>query len=164
MKDCEFLHAVSQPYKQKLTGDDPLKQIFAGKYFGAVVCDIHVPENLKTDFAEMPPIFKNVELSIEDVGPFMKNLCQNLGEFKTLQQSLIRSYFRHQVVAVSLLLRSYCAHGLIVDNVTAFVRYKPVPCFCKFTEKVAATRCKADDDKPGTAAGNAAKLIGELNI
>ena len=57
MKECEIRHTGSQPYKQKLTGDELLKQIFTGKYFGAVVCDIHVPENLKTDFAEMPPIF-----------------------------------------------------------------------------------------------------------
>ena len=56
-KECEFRHTVSQPYKQKLTGDDLLKQVCAGKYFGAVVCDINVPENLKTNFAEMPPMF-----------------------------------------------------------------------------------------------------------
>ena len=60
-----------------------MKQICAGKYFGAVVCDIHVPETLKDYFAEMLPVFKNVEVSIEDIGPYMMNVCQNLGEFKT---------------------------------------------------------------------------------
>ena len=83
MKECEFRHTVSQPYKQKLTRDDLLEQICAGKYFGAVVCDIHVPEALKDHFAEMPSIFKNVEVSINDVGPYMKKICQNLHEFKT---------------------------------------------------------------------------------
>ena len=70
MKKCEFQTTVSQPYKQKLTGDYLLKQICAGKYFGAVVCNIRVPEPLKEYFAEMPPIFINVEMSIEDIGPY----------------------------------------------------------------------------------------------
>ena len=70
MKECQFRCTDSQPYKQKLTGDDLLKKIFAGKYFGVVICDIHVPESLKDHFAEMTPIFKNVEVSIEEVGPY----------------------------------------------------------------------------------------------
>ena len=44
------------------------KFIYAGKYFGTVVCDVPVPEVLKEHFAEMPPIFKNIEVSIDDVG------------------------------------------------------------------------------------------------
>ena len=43
-----------------------------------------------------------------------------------------------------------------------FVRYEPVPCFRKFTEKVATTHQKADNDKDGTAAGITAKLFGTL--
>ena len=66
MKECEFRHTISQPYKQKLTGHDLLNQICAGKFFGAVVCDIHEPEGLKEHFAKMPIIFENVEVTIED--------------------------------------------------------------------------------------------------
>ena len=91
MKECEFQTTVSQPYKQKLTGEYLLKQICAGKYFGAVVCDIRVLEMLKEYFAEMPPVFKNVEVWIEDIDPYMKNFCQNLGEFKTPRRWLIGS-------------------------------------------------------------------------
>ena len=105
MNECEFRHTLSQPYKQKLTGYDHLKKICAGKYFGAVVCDVHVPEVLKEHFAEMPPVFKNVEVTIEDVGPYMKNVCQDLDEFKTPRRSLIRSYFGRQVMVASPLLR-----------------------------------------------------------
>ena len=104
MKECEFQTTVSQPYKQKLTGDYLLKQICAGKYFGAVVCDIHVPEPLKEYFAEVPPAFKNVDVSIDDIGEYMINVCRNLGKFKTPQQSLIGSYFGRQIMVATPLL------------------------------------------------------------
>ena len=41
--------------------------------FGCVECDIHVPEHLKDKFSEMCPIFKNTEISREDIGEFMKS-------------------------------------------------------------------------------------------
>ena len=96
MKECEFQTTVSQPYNQKLTSDYLLKQICDGKYFGAVVCDIHVPEHLKPDFAEMAPVFKNVEV-IEKNIVFASNLVravsrQPLGVFI--------SNFRHRSVRV----------------------------------------------------------------
>ena len=58
MKECEFRQIGSQPYKQKLTGNNLLKEICEGKYFGAVICDIHVPDTLKENFTELTPIFK----------------------------------------------------------------------------------------------------------
>ena len=67
MKECEF--RVSQPFSKELSSEQLLEKICNGKYFGAAVCDIHVPEHLKPDFAEMAPVFKNVEVSIDDVGP-----------------------------------------------------------------------------------------------
>ena len=122
MKECELRPSVSQPYKQKLTGDYLLKQICAEKYFGAVVCDIRVPEPLKEFFAEMPPVFKKCRGAINNIGEYMKNLCQNLGEFKTPRRLLIRSYFGKQVMVVSPLIQWYCANGLVADNITAFIR------------------------------------------
>ena len=62
------------------------------------------------------------------------------------------------------LIQWYCAHGLVVDNITAFVRYEPMACFQKNTEEVATTRRKADSDKAGAVTENTAKLIGKLNI
>ena len=151
MKECEFLPTVSQSYGKEMSSEQLLEEICNGKYFGAAVCDIRVPDHLKDYFAEMAPVFKNVEVSIDDVGPYMKNVCQKLGEFKTSRRSLIGSYFGKQIMVASPLIQWYCAHGLIVDNITAFVRYDPIPCFRKFNEEVAATGRKADVDQTGTA-------------
>ena len=40
--------------------------------FGCVECDIHVPEHLEDNFSEMCPIYKNTEISREDIGEFMR--------------------------------------------------------------------------------------------
>ena len=90
----------------------------------------------------------------------MKNVCENLGEFKTSRRSLIRIYFGKQIMVASQLIQWYCAHDLVVENMRAFVRYKPIACFQNFAEEVATARRKADVDQTGTAAGNTAKLIG----
>jgi hypothetical protein len=37
------------------------------KLFGALEVDIKVPDDLKSKFAEMPPIFKNIEVSHENL-------------------------------------------------------------------------------------------------
>jgi hypothetical protein len=34
--------------------------------------DLHVPDHLKPTFAEMSPIFKNVEVSRDDIGDHMR--------------------------------------------------------------------------------------------
>ena len=143
MKECKF--RVSQRFPI-LSCKQLLREICNGKYFGAAVCDIHVPENLKDYFAEIPPVFKNVKVTIDDVGHYMKNICQTLGEFKTSRRSLIGSYFGKQIMVASPLIQWYHAHGLIVSNFTIFVRYKPIPCFENFAAEVANARRKADID------------------
>ena len=89
MKECEFRVLQQFPV---LSSEQLLNEICNGNYFGAAVCDVNVPENLKPYFAEMPPVFKNVKVTIDDVGDYMKNVCQNLGEFKTQRRSLVGSY------------------------------------------------------------------------
>ena len=75
---------------------------------------------------------------------------------------LIGSYFGKQIMVASPLLKWYCTHGLIVENITTFIEYEPVACFQNFTQEVSNAHRKADIDRSGTAAGNTAKLIGKL--
>ena len=51
--------------------------IHTGKLFGAVAYDVRVDKRDKEKIAEMPPIFKNTQITIDDVGPFMKNFMKN---------------------------------------------------------------------------------------
>ena len=100
-----------------MTADYLLEQICDNNYFGAVICDIRVPERLKDQFAEMTPVFKNVAVSIDDIWAYMKSVCEDLGEFKTTRRMLIGSYFgSYQIMVASPLLKWYCTHGLIVEK------------------------------------------------
>ena len=81
MKECNF--PIVSHSKYKLNANELLELIRTDQYFGAVICDIHVPAHLESAFAEMLPIFKNVDISINDVGSFMKKLREDLDEFKT---------------------------------------------------------------------------------
>ena len=67
-------------------------------------------------------------------------------------------------MVASPLFQWYRAHGFIVENITTFVHYDPIPCFENFAAEVANARRKADVDRSGTAAGNMAKLIGKLKF
>ena len=39
--------------------------------FGLIECDIHVPNHLKNHFSELQPIFKNMSVARQHIGPFM---------------------------------------------------------------------------------------------
>ena len=51
-----------------------LQQILTGEradtLFGMIECDFRVPEALRTRFADMQPLFKNIHLTRDDLGPF----------------------------------------------------------------------------------------------
>ena len=47
------------PYRQSLREHQLLEGIKKGNLFGYVQCDIEVPEQLRANFANFPPIFKN---------------------------------------------------------------------------------------------------------
>ena len=43
--------------------------------FAMVGCDIEVPKNFRSQFQEMPPVFKNVHVSRDDIGEIMKTFA-----------------------------------------------------------------------------------------
>ena len=63
-------------HKFTLTETEILEVVRHDTLVGVVGCDLRGPEPLKPHFREMPPIFKNTEISREDVGPFMKAFAE----------------------------------------------------------------------------------------
>ena len=61
------------PYKKPLFTDSLLAKIKDRSLFGYVQCDLIVPDELKSKFANFPPIFKNTELGRNNIGDYMKN-------------------------------------------------------------------------------------------
>ena len=106
-------HTIVKPYDGIL--NDVLNDIF----FGLIECDIETPEHLKSYFAEMPPIFKNVEVTYNDLSEETKQ--QVKPNYKS--RKLIGSYFGKKMLFHTDLLEWYLQKGLVVTNITYAVRY-----------------------------------------
>ena len=69
----------SFPYKRPLREERPLEQVRSGKLFGFVQCDIEAPEELKKNFANLPPFFKNKNVVQHDFRLLMKDYAKKEG-------------------------------------------------------------------------------------
>ena len=55
-------------------------------------CDIEVPEHLKEKFANFLPIFKNTDVSEDDIGPLMKGYAAKNNHLSQIRRMLISSF------------------------------------------------------------------------
>ena len=53
-----------------------LEKVKSGSLLGYVQCDIEVPEKLPEAFANFPPIFKNINVGGDDIGPLKKEFTE----------------------------------------------------------------------------------------
>ena len=79
-----------------------------------IECDICVPEELREHFAEMQPVFKNIRLTREDLGPFMRRYAEEHNIMTTPRRMLVGSYRGDKILLATPLLRWYLDHGLEV--------------------------------------------------
>ena len=108
--------------------------------FGFVRCDLHVPKELRNHFSEMTPIFKNTEISFQDIGPYMQEYAKKNKLLTQPRRSLIGSYSGENIWLATPLLRWYLKHELVVDTIHEVVQYTPQRCFEPFANRVSANR------------------------
>ena len=70
-----FLAPSSRPI-WTMTQQQILAAVVDGTLFGMVECDVRVPEELQDYFSEMQPVFKNVSVTRDDIGPFMRQYAE----------------------------------------------------------------------------------------
>jgi G:T-mismatch repair DNA endonuclease (very short patch repair protein) len=137
-----------------------LRGVKDGSLFGFVQCDIHVPDDLKAKFAEMPPIFKNVNIKRDDIGEFMKNYAEANDIMPQPRRSLIGSFWGKKILLSTPLLRWYLNHGLVVTRVYEFVEYTPKACFEPFGQAVSTARREGDACPEKIIIADSMKLLG----
>ena len=146
-------------HHKTLTQDQILSAIRNESLFGVVECDIRVPDPLKPNFAEMCPIFKNTEISREDIGEFMQTFAEEQNIMSHPRRSLIGSYFGEKILLATPLIKWYLAHGLEVTHIYQVVEYTPVPCFKPFGEAVSDARRAGDVDPNKAIIADTMKLV-----
>lgn len=91
----------------KMTSQEILTGVRNGRVFGMIQCNIRVREELRAHFAEMQPIFKNIHMSRDDLGPYMRRYAEEHVIMKTLRRMLIGSYRGDKILLAKPLLRWY---------------------------------------------------------
>ena len=146
--------------KQHMTQEDILEAVVAGTLFGLVECDIHVPEALHPHFAEMQPIFKNVNITRDDIGETMRAYAEQHKIMSQPRRSLIGSFKGEKILLATPLLQWYLDHGLVVTHVYQVIQYWPDNCFRKFGKEVSDARRAGDKDPDQAIIADTMKLLG----
>ena len=142
------------------TKDDILEQVKNDKLFGFVRCDIHVPENLIPRFSDFPPIFKNCEISLDDIGEHMQRHCEDIGRKSGIKRALIGSMRGDDILLLTPLLKEYLRLGLVVDNIHEVIEFNGKAVFSGFMDEIIDERRKADLDPAFKVKGLCAKFFG----
>ena len=126
--------------KFRLSETEILKMVQNGSLFGAIEVDIKVPEHLTENFSEMTPIFKNVEVTSDDIGDFMESYLQECGRKFQNTRYLIGSMFGNKILLITPILKWYLEHGLVVTKDYQVIQFQPKKCFQRFADQVSNDR------------------------
>ena len=163
-KDRDVQHIVKSldlcKPKYNLNADAILEGVKNGSLFGVLLCDIETPDSLKEKFSEFCPIFKNTEVSREDISPLMRDFAEKTKCLPQPRKMLIGSYFAKKIFLITPLVKWYLEQGLVVTKVYEFVEYVPKQCFRGFGESVSEARRAGDRDPDKSVLANLMKLIG----
>ena len=80
------------PYRRSLAAEQLLEEIKEGKLVGHVQCIIELPEKLRANFANFPPIIRNTLVSKSDIGDLMSNYAEEKRLMSQPRRMLISSF------------------------------------------------------------------------
>ena len=126
--------------KYRLSETEILNMIKDGSLFGAVEVDIEVPDHLKDKFSEMTPIFKNVEVTEEHIGDYMREFLAETGKKFQSTRYLIGSMHGEKILLITPLIKWYLENGLIITQIHQLIQFNPKKCFKRFADQVSDDR------------------------
>ena len=148
--------------KKSMSTRQILDAVQSDKLYGFIELDIHVPESLQFHFSEMPPIFKHVSLSRDDLPDEMREFAMTHNILSQPQKSLIGSFYGKKILVLTSLLKWYLQHGLIVTDIYQVIQFRGYHCFNNFAESVCNMRREADCDGSKKIIADTAKLCGNV--
>ena len=158
--DVKIFLDIPRHRKWTMTEQQILAAVIDGTLLGMVECDIRVPEHLQDHFTEMQPVFKNVTVTRDDIGPYMRQYAEENDIMSVPRRMLVGSFHGDKILLATPLLRWYLAHGLIVDHVYQIIEYEPKPCFRHFGGSVSTARRNGDSDPEKAIIADTMKLLG----
>ena len=108
----------------------------------------------------MQPVFTNIRLTRDDLGPFMRRYAEEHDIMTTPRRMLVGSFHGDKILLATPLLRWYLEHGLEVTRVYQVVEYTPIPCFRWFGDAVSTARREGDVHPHKAIIADTMKLLG----
>ena len=105
-------------------------------------------------------MFKNIHLTRDDHGPFMRRYAEEHDIMTTPRRMLVGSFHGDKILLATPLLRWYLEHGLEVTLLYQIVEYTPSPCFRRFGDAVSTARREGDVHPHKTIIADTIKLLG----
>ena len=147
------------PYRRSLTKQQLLEGIKKGNLFGYVQRDIEVPENLRENFANFRPVFKNILVSKNDIGDFMKTYAKEEGIMSQPRKLLISGFTLQNGTLTTPLLLFYLQLGLVVTKIHRSLEYTSRKCFNSFVQAAVDARRKGDENPNSSVVAETMKLL-----
>ena len=142
------------------TKEAVLQGLLTEKVFGIIVCDLHVPDNLKEYFKDFAPIIKHANINLEDIGDFMEEVAQKSNVRVKDRRCVIDSYYGQQVGLIDEYMVWLIKKGVVVDRIHTYLRFNKDKVFKNFTNKITELRAEGDRNKSCEGKALTAKLIG----
>jgi hypothetical protein len=105
--------------------------------------DIHVPDELHSEFKDFPPIFANTEVPFEAIGSYMQEVITSLGKSTKPKKQLVSGMKAKNILFDAELLRWYLCHGLVVTRMHLAMEYTPCRMFKKLVDTMTEKRRQA---------------------
>ena len=129
--------------KSTLSKGHFLQVLMTDELYGLALPDIHVPDHLKENFEELPPVFKNTIVNRSDLDGYMIEFNMANGMMSTGWRCLLASYFGERVLPTTDYIKWFPTHGLLVSKCHLFTqknRDKPFKNFFEFVDFVSYNR------------------------
>ena len=134
------------------------EMILKDQFFGFFLVDIRVPDHLREQCSEFPPIFIATQVPDEQIAPAMRAYRDRTGRAKGARK-LVSVLEAKKVLLYSPLIKWYLQKGLIIDQFYEAAIYKPGRPFSWFPEVVAQKRREADEKPKLFQVGETYKLL-----
>lgn len=150
----------------RMTEAQILEAIVEERMFATMEVDISVPENLKSYFEEMTPVFKHASVSLNDIGKHMNDFLETTKTPYKDRDYLIGSMFATKILLISPLIKWYLDHGLVVTKIHQIIEFSPRRCFREFVNSVSDDRRGGDKHQSLKVIADTSKLLGSsiLNL
>ena len=148
------------PFKRPLSDSSLVQTIKNETFFGYMQCDLSVPDELKAKFFHFPPIFKNIDVTRNDIGKYMKTYAGEIDLLKQPQRVLISSFKLTNGTLITPLFNFYLDLRLQCTKINRFVQYTPRKLFNSFVQSVNDARRAGDENPLSGVVTEIMKLLG----